>query len=82
MKRAYLFLAVGILVWMAAAVQSKFFGNTSTVQAAKVQAPIFVVDPYWPKPLPNHWITGSTIGLSIDAEDHVWTIHRLDSVEK
>ena len=47
-----------------------------------MQAPIFVVDPYWPKPLPNHWITGSTIGLSIDAEDHVWTIHRLDSVEK
>jgi DNA-binding beta-propeller fold protein YncE len=82
MKRAVLFLAVGILGWIVTGVRSKFFGNTATVEAAKVQAPIFVVDPYWPKPLPNHWITGSTIGLSIDAEDHVWTIHRLDSVEK
>jgi hypothetical protein len=27
------------------------------------QAPIFEVDPFWPKPLPNHWVTGSTIGL-------------------
>jgi hypothetical protein len=23
------------------------------------QAPIFEVDPYWPKPLPNHWVIGS-----------------------
>ena len=25
------------------------------------QAPMFEVDPFWPKPLPNHWILGSTI---------------------
>ena len=24
--------------------------------------PIFEVDPLWPKPLPNHWILGNTIG--------------------
>src|SRR5689334_13333019 len=29
-------------------------------QSAK-QAPLFEVDPFWPKPLPNHWVTGSTI---------------------
>src|SRR5436190_5088865 len=45
------------------------------------QAPIFEVDPFWPKPLPNHWVTGSTIGLSIDAQDNVWTIHRPNTVE-
>ena len=45
------------------------------------QAPIFEVDPFWPKPLPNHWVTGSTIGLSVDAQDNVWTIHRPDTVE-
>ena len=49
-------------------------------QAAK-QAPIFEVDPFWPKPLPNHWVTGSTIGLSVDAQDNVWTIHRPNTVE-
>src|SRR5438105_9077103 len=45
------------------------------------QAPIFEVDPYWPKPLPNHWVTGSTIGVSVDAQDNVWTIHRPNTVE-
>ena len=49
-------------------------------QGAK-QAPIFEVDPFWPKPLPNHWVTGSTIGLSVDAQDNVWTIHRPNTVE-
>ena len=43
---------------------------------AALQAPRFEVDPLWPKPLPNHWILGSTIGVSIDAQDHVWIIHR------
>ena len=81
MKRACLIVASGILAWMAAGTSARLFRNSATVEAAKVQAPIFVVDGYWPKPLPNHWITGSEIGLSIDAEDHVWVIHRLDSVE-
>ena len=41
-----------------------------------VQAPYFEVDPFWPKPLPNHWLLGSTIGVSVDERDHVWIIHR------
>ena len=41
-----------------------------------VEAPLFEVDPLWPKPLPNHWIMGSTIGVSVDSRDHVWIIHR------
>src|SRR5262245_30994551 len=50
-------------------------------QGGAKQAPIFEVDPLWPKPLPNHWVTGSTIGLAVDAQDNVWTIHRPGSVE-
>jgi hypothetical protein len=45
------------------------------------QAPIFDVDPFWPKPLPNHWVLGSTVGVSVDANDHVWIIHRPNTVE-
>src|SRR2546423_5895096 len=41
-----------------------------------VQAPRFEVDPLWPKPLPNHWILGSTIGVWVDSDDHVCVIHR------
>jgi DNA-binding beta-propeller fold protein YncE len=40
------------------------------------QAPFFEVDPLWPKPMPNHWVLGSTIGVSVDERDHVWIIHR------
>jgi DNA-binding beta-propeller fold protein YncE len=40
------------------------------------QAPYFEVDPLWPKPLPNHWLLGSAIGVSVDERDHVWIIHR------
>ena len=41
-----------------------------------VEAPYFEVDPFWPKPLPNHWVLGSAIGVSVDERDHVWIIHR------
>lgn len=39
-------------------------------------APIFEVDPFWPKPLPNHWILGSAVGVGVDSRDHVYIIHR------
>src|SRR5438093_9592469 len=44
------------------------------------QAPRFEVDPMWPKPLPNGWYLGQTIGVGVDANDHVWSIHRSDSL--
>ena len=46
-----------------------------------VQAPRFEVDPMWPRPLPNGWYLGQTIGVSVDAQDHVWIIHRSDSLD-
>jgi len=45
------------------------------------QAPRFEVDPLWPRPLPNKWILGQTIGVTVDAQDHVWIIHRAGSLE-
>lgn len=41
-----------------------------------VTAPRFEVDPMWPKPLPNHWILGSVVGVAVDADDHIWVTHR------
>ncbi|MEP6779793.1 MAG: hypothetical protein ABJC26_07885 [Gemmatimonadaceae bacterium] len=49
-------------------------GAAITRQA--VQAPTFEVDPFWPKPLPNHWILGSAIGVGVDSKDHIFIIHR------
>ncbi len=51
----------------------------NSANAQTKQAPSFVVDPFWPKPLPNHWILGATIGLAVDSRDHVYIIHRRDT---
>src|SRR5437763_11339576 len=51
--------------------------RTATAQTkGAVQAPRFEVDPLWPKPLPNHWVLGSAIGVNVDADDHIWIVHR------
>jgi DNA-binding beta-propeller fold protein YncE len=55
---------------------SHVIGNKAAVEAAAVQAPMFEVDPFWPKPLPNHWLLGMAIGVSVDANEHIWIIHR------
>jgi hypothetical protein len=41
-----------------------------------MQVPIFEVDPFWPKAMPNNWVFGQTIGLGVDERDQVWIIHR------
>jgi DNA-binding beta-propeller fold protein YncE len=45
-------------------------------QGSTVIAPMFEVDPLWPKPLPNNWLLGWTIGVWVDDEENVWIIHR------
>ena len=69
----------GLLITLGIA--STFVDRKAAVEAATVQAPIFEVDPMWPKPLPNHWVIGKTIGVSVDAQDNVWIIHRGGSLE-
>ncbi|HTE40719.1 MAG TPA: hypothetical protein VK629_07810, partial [Steroidobacteraceae bacterium] len=66
--------AVAAAMWLAA---------VPAAQSAdkKVSAPKFEVDPFWPKPLPNNWVIGQTIGLAVDAQDNVWIIHRPGSLE-
>jgi hypothetical protein len=42
------------------------------------QIPRYEVDPYWPKPLPNRWVTGAVGGICIDHQDHIFGINRTD----
>src|SRR5207249_10185173 len=74
---ALLFVVVLALLLAASSILQK----RAAVEAAGVQAPRFEVDPLWPKPLPNHWLQGQTIGVSVDAQDHIWIIHRAGSLE-
>ncbi|MBS1816726.1 MAG: hypothetical protein JSU08_02245 [Acidobacteria bacterium] len=69
------------LVWVtvlgALGTGERLMSRSAEAQAAgRVLAPAFEVDPLWPKPLPNHWILGSAIGVWVDTRDHVWIIHR------
>jgi hypothetical protein len=50
----------------------------SVAASGGVMAPAFEVDPYWPRPLPNMWAMGNTIGVDVDERDHVWVVHRND----
>jgi DNA-binding beta-propeller fold protein YncE len=45
---------------------------------AQGKAPRFEVDPAWPKPLPNLWVTGGIGGVCIDSRDHVFILNRRD----
>ena len=36
----------------------------------------FQVDPFWPKPLPNDWVTGNVGGTCVDKNDHVFIVSR------
>ena len=78
MKRPRIFLFVAAI---AALGLGSWLLEKRAVQAATAQAPKFEVDPFWPKPLPNHWVIGATIGVAVDARDHVWIIHRPASLE-
>jgi len=76
MKR-YLYVGGGLLVvGLMLGAGQVLFERSAAAQGSKPQSPIFQVDPMWPKPLPNRWILGSTIGVSVDSQDHVWIIHR------
>jgi len=47
-----------------------------------VQAPMFEVDPLWPKPLPNNWALGNAIGIAVDSQDRVWMLHRTSGIDR
>ena len=70
-----------LVVLVMLGIASSVLDRRAAVEAAGVQAPTFEVDPLWPKPLPNHWLIGMTIGVSVDAQDHVWIVHRQGSLE-
>lgn len=43
--------------------------------------PSYTVDPYWPKPLPNHWLVGAVAGIAVDSRDHIWITHRPSTLQ-
>ena len=75
-KRRALVIASVVLLAVLGATQAWLARTAANQSRDMVNAPRFEVDPLWPKPLPNHWVLGAAIGVAVDADDHVWIVHR------
>lgn len=76
-KRSLLYLGVGasLLVVLGLA-QNLLLNQSANAVNNDRMVPRFEVDPFWPQPLPNHWLLGRTIGIAVDQRDHVYIVHR------
>jgi DNA-binding beta-propeller fold protein YncE len=61
---------------MLVALEHPFLTIVRAQQPADGLVPRFVVDPFWPRPLPNRWLFGQVSGVAVDGQDHVWIIQR------
>jgi DNA-binding beta-propeller fold protein YncE len=75
-KRKLVFVAALAAAVAGLGVAQALLQRAAEAQGATVQAPLYEVDPLWPKPLPNNWLMGWTIGAWVDEQDNVWIIHR------
>jgi hypothetical protein len=81
MKRHWYGALSVLIVLIALAIGSAAIEKRLVGKSVGIQAPAFEVDPLWPKPLPNHWVIGWTIGVSVDSQDHIWVLHRASGLE-
>ena len=81
MKRAVC-IGGSVLALLAAALAPSAF--VTLAAQAKATAPTMTVEPLWPKPFPQKkaWILAAVTGVTVDAQDHIWVVHRgVDSLQ-
>jgi DNA-binding beta-propeller fold protein YncE len=76
-----LMIGAGFVAALGALAVGQFAFQGPAVAQAKM-APKFEVDPFWPKPLPNHWVMGMSIGVWVDNNDHIWMVHRANTIDR
>jgi hypothetical protein len=70
-KRAVVAVSsVGVVALAAAAL---VYGQQ---QRSPAGPPMYRVDPFWPKPLPNKWSMQQIVDMYIGRDDHVWVLNR------
>ncbi len=79
-RRAVAFTVACVTAVAVVGLGQALLDRTEAAQGNMVYGPMFEVDPLWPQPLPNHWLLGTTIGVSVDNRDHIWIIHRGDAL--
>jgi hypothetical protein len=73
-RRTLVSCAALVTLIVALGVGQAVLQNTAEAQRTSVQAPMFEVDPFWPKPVSG--LLGMAIGVWVDDQDYVWIIHR------
>ena len=70
-RRARTAFAAGVLCCVALAA-----GAAVRAQQRTPVPPVYKVDPFWPKPLPNKWSMQQIVDMYVDRDDHIWVINR------
>ena len=82
MKRAVCIGGSVLALLIAAGLERPAF--VTLAAQAKATAPTMTVEPLWPKPFPQKkaWILAAVTGVTVDAQDHIWVVHRgVDSLQ-
>ena len=53
-----------------------FLAAVAAWPASAPAPPVYKVDPFWPKPLPNKWIIQGVPTMVTDKDDHIWVLNR------
>jgi DNA-binding beta-propeller fold protein YncE len=80
MKTLTLCLAITAFVSSSALAQTEIVNPAAVAKAGGI--PQFLVDPFWPKPLPKNWLLGQVAGIRVDRFDHIWVVQRPSSLTK
>jgi hypothetical protein len=66
-------LAIGISCVFSVVAGAK--AKDANKEAAK-DMPVYKVDPFWPKPLPHHYLMQGVPVMVVDKDDHIWVMNR------
>jgi hypothetical protein len=73
--------AISAFLLMVPLTGSVVFAQTRRAQPVDENGtPIFKVDPFWPKPLPNRWSMQQVPDLAVDKDDHIWVLNRSNQI--
>lgn len=76
-QKSVIVIAAGTLLLAGLGIgQNLLLKQSADAASSSRMVPRFEVDPFWPQPLPNHWLLGRTIGVGVDQRDHVYIVHR------
>ena len=72
-RRRLVFGGATVFALAVAASAGFIFQETTLAQGA---APSYRVNALWPQPFPDEWVLGSVLGVTTDAQNNVWVVHR------